>query len=234
MPRPVLLDLFCGGGGAAAGYARAGFNVVGVDLRPQPFYPFPFLFHQLDALHFLRNWLRWRDKTGHTYAAVHASPPCQHHSNLAAGTNGNRHDYPELIEKTRDLLIESGVPYVIENVVGAPLRDPVRLCGEMFGLDVIRHRLFETNWPLTAPPHPKHRGRVAGCRHGEWFEGPYVAVYGDGGGKGTIAQWQRAMGIDWITSKKTMAEAIPPAYTEFIGRQLMAELKVDHLEGTPR
>lgn len=225
--KPLLVDLFCGGGGAAKGYADAGFDVIGVDISPQPDYPFRFF--QADALDFLNALVIVHgrllvDGFPRRVAAVHASPPCQHHSALAGGTNGNRHTYPALIEPTRVLLEATELPYVIENVVGAPLRTPIRLCGEMFGLSVIRHRLFEANWTLSALPHPKHRGRVAGCRHGEWFDGPYFAVYGDGGGKGTLEQWQHAMGIDWISSKRVMAEAIPPAYTEFIGRQLMANI----------
>ena len=215
MTKPLMLDLFCGGGGAAVGYHRAGFDVVGVDIKKQPHYPFEFF--QADAVHFLESAIA----NDVRFDAIHASPPCQHHSALAAGTNGNRHDYPELIERSRERMLQAGVPYVIENVVGAPLRQPVRLCGEMFGLQVIRHRLFETNWPLQVPPHPPHRGRVARCRHGEWFDGPYYAVYGTGGGKGTAKQWQEAMGIDWLPYKYELAEAIPPAYTEHIGVQML-------------
>jgi len=98
------------------------------------------------------------------------------------------------------------------------------LCGEMFNIDVIRHRVFETNVWIWQPPHTPHRGRVAGCRHGEWFSGPYFAVYGDGGGKGSLQQWRDAMGIDWMT-KPELAEAIPPAYTEYIGGQLLQALE---------
>jgi len=116
-------------------------------------------------------------------------------------------------------------PTIIENVQGSDLRRDLTLCGEMFGLGVIRHRYFEvTGFEVTQPQHRKHRGRVAGYRHGEWFDGPYFAVYGDGGGKGTVAQWQQAMGIDWTDVRKEIAEAIPPSYAEFVGRQLMAQL----------
>lgn len=227
MTRPLLLDLFCGAGGAAMGYHRAGFDVIGVDIRPQPNYPFTFL--QGDALDVLENgeWnMPWRPgRQLSEVVAVHASPPCQHHSALAKGNNGNQHAHPELIAPTRDLLVRSGLPYVIENVLTAPLHNPVRLCGEMFGLAVIRHRLFETNWMLTVPPHPKHRGRVTGWRHGVRYDGPYVAVYGNGGGKGSLEEWQAGMGIDWMPSKAEIAESIPPAYTEFIGAQLLATVK---------
>jgi hypothetical protein len=143
---------------------------------------------------------------------------------LAKGNNNNVDQYPDLIPATRHLLQQTGLPYVIENVVGAELIDPVRLCGEMFGLGVIRHRLFETNWPLAQPAHVKHRGRVRGWNHGTYHDGPYVAVYGEGGGKGTTQEWSEAMGIDWMT-RDGLREAIPPAYTEFIGKQLIEHLR---------
>jgi DNA (cytosine-5)-methyltransferase 1 len=117
------------------------------------------------------------------------------------------------------------LPFVIENVQGSAVRRDLTLCGEMFGLAVIRHRYFEVEGlPVVQPAHIKHRGRVAGMRHGEWFTGPYFAVYGDGGGKGSVAQWREAMGIDWTWNRKEIAEAIPPAYTEYVGRQLVAAM----------
>ncbi len=216
--RPRLLDLFCGAGGAAMGYYRAGWDVIGVDLHPQPDYPFEFI--QMDALRYLsdpKDWLWDVD-------AIHASPPCQASSALTKGTNAGR-TYPQLIPATRDLLDKTGLPYIIENVAGAPIRRDLMLCGEMFGLGVIRHRYFESNIPLTQPAHQPHRGRVAGMRHGEWFTGPYYAVYGEGGGKGTVPEWQQAMGIDWTSNRKSIAEAIPPAFTEFIGAQLLDALE---------
>lgn len=139
-PKPRLLDLFCGAGGAAMGYHRAGFEVVGVDLKPQKHYPFEF--HQADALEFLA-------EHGREFDVIHASPPCQAHTSLK---NLHDKDYPELIEPTRRLLEKTGLPYIIENVVGAPLRNPILLCGSSFGLRVRRHRLFESNWFLIAPP----------------------------------------------------------------------------------
>lgn len=208
------------------GYYRARFDVVGIDIAPQPNYPFEF--HQADALD-------WASQYIHAFAAVHASPPCQHYTDLAKGNNANQDKYPALIEPTRQLLRQTGLPYVIENVCGSPLIDPITLCGEMFRLAVIRHRLFESNVPLTQPDHIKHRGRVAGMRHGEWFEGPYFAVYGDGGGKGTIEQWENAMGIHWMRNRDTIklnrrdiAEAIPPVYSEYVGQQLR-----EHIEAQP-
>lgn len=227
--RPKLLDLFSCAGGAGMGYHRAGFDVYSVDLAPQPNNPFPF--HQGDALDVLARliageaidfthrdgsveWLTLAD-----FDAIHASPPCQGYTALAA-VHGN--DWPKLVPQTRDLLDATGLPYVIENVQGSPVRRDLVLCGEMFDLAVIRHRYFELGrWTATAPVHKRHRGRVAGMRHGQWFQGPYFAVYGDGGGKGTVAQWQHAMGIDWTDVRREIAEAIPPAYTEHIGAQLL-------------
>lgn len=198
------------------GYAQAGFEVVGVDIVEQPNYPFRFF--KADALDFL-------GKHHLDFDAVHASPPCQAHSAL---TKGNRvrgwvDGHLDLIPATRDLLDHVGLPYVLENVQGSTVRRDLTLCGEMFGLDVIRHRYFELGgWLCTPPAHKPHRGRVAGMRHGEWFTGPYFAVYGDGGGKGTVPQWQDAMGIHWTSVRKELAEAIPPAYTRFIGEQLVS------------
>lgn len=221
MSAPIILDLYCGVGGAGVGYHRAGFDVFGVDYAPQPDYPFEY--EQCDALAYLRSAID--SGAIRRFDAIHASPPCQHASALTKGTNrGNGVHYPSLIEPTRALLIESGLPYVIENVQGAAVRRDVTLCGERFGLRVIRHRYFECSFPTVQPEHVPHRGRVAGMRHGEWFDGPYFAVYGDGGGKGTVAQWRDAMGIDWTHERKSIAEAIPPAYTEYIGDLLMNHL----------
>lgn len=219
MSRPLLLDLFCGAGGAAVGYHRAGFDVIGVDINPQPNYPFTFMHG--DALQFLTSSVM----DLYPFAAIHASPPCQAYTTLAKGNNGNTNDYPALISEIRELLRATNKPWVIENVPSAPLLSPIRLCGEMFGLSVIRHRLFESSLLLMQPPHPRHRGRVAGYRHGQKFDGPYFAVYGDGGGKGSLAEWRTAMGIDWMTSKAELAEAIPPHYTNFIGQQLIHQIR---------
>lgn len=214
---PTALDAFCGCGGATKGYQRAGFHVTGVDIADQPNYCGND-FVRGDAIAFIR-------ARGHEFDVIHASPPCQSSSLLTKGTNRGR-IYPQLIPSTRAALLDVGRPYVIENVIGAPIRRDLLLCGEMFGLDVIRHRLFETNgWCAIQPPHPPHRGRVAGMRHGQWFEGPYFAVYGDGGGKGTVAQWQAAMGIYHTDQRKELAEAIPPAYTRYVGEGLMEHLK---------
>jgi DNA (cytosine-5)-methyltransferase 1 len=232
--RPRLLDLFCGAGGAAVGYWRAGFAVTGVDLVAQPRYPFEFV--QAEAL----AWLAARTAlVGRRFAAIHASPPCQVYSELRTMRNrlGGVGAHPDLIAPLRELLDETGLPYVIENVPGAPLRDPVAICGTAVGLPVVhclerhphvyrdrqvyRHRLFETNWPLAAPP----------CDHSV----PALGTYGNGGRwkrngrrggyQGTPAENRKGMGIGWMT-REELADAIPPAYTELIGRELLASLAV--------
>lgn len=215
MNRPKLLDLFCGAGGAGMGYLRAGFDIVGVDINPQPDYPGEFI--QDDALEFFsRNW--------RSFDAAHGSPPCQASTALTKGTNKGR-EYVQLIPETRRLFLTAGLPSVIENVQGSDLRRDLTLCGEMFDLGVLRHRYFEVEgFGAEAPSHRPHRGRVRGWRHGAYHDGPYVAVYGDGGGKGSVSEWQEAMGIDWTADRKAIAEAIPPAYTEHIGAQLLAHI----------
>jgi hypothetical protein len=215
MMRPKLLDLFCGAGGAGMGYLRAGFEVVGVDINPQLDYPAAHVV--ADALDFVA--ANWRD-----FDAIHASPPCQASTALTKGTNAGR-EYVQLIPETRRLLRATGLPTVIENVQGSDLRRDMTLCGEMFGLGVLRHRYFEfAGFTAAAPAHKPHRGRVRGWRHGTYYDGPYVAVYGEGGGKGSVSEWQAAMGIDWTDDRKAIAEAIPPAYTEHIGRQLIEQI----------
>jgi len=210
-----MIDAFCGAGGATKGYQRAGFYVVGVDEAPQPNYCGD-EFVQGDALAFIAGH-------GADADAGHGSPPCHDHSALSALTGAD--DTGWLLAATRDALERTGKPWVMENVQGAAMARGLVLCGDMFGLDVQRHRYFELGgWLALQPPHGKHRGRVAGYRHGEWFDGPYFAVYGDGGGKGTLAQWRSAMGIDWM-DKAELAQAIPPAYAQFIGEQLLGHLR---------
>lgn len=214
--RVRLLDLFCGAGGCSVGYSRAGFEVTGVDLEPRHHYPFLNLV-QDDAMAVLRDTAYLSE-----FDAIHASPPCQAYT-VAKSIHGSGGRHPDMVGPVRDLLAASGVPYVIENVPGAPLLDPAMLCGQMFGLGVFRHRLFETNWPLTAPVHEPHDGAVG--------DGRYFTVAGHGGGQsirdghllGDKAEWSVAMGIDWM-SKDELAQAIPPAYTEYLGRQLMEHL----------
>ncbi len=232
--RPRLLDLYCGAGGAAVGYHRAGFDVVGVDIAPQPRYPFTFW--QGDALDALESWTNggsWHHRLGYEFDSVHASPPCQ-----AYGAATNRlvtRDAPRLIEPTRDAIFASGLPYVIENVVGAPLVDPVVLCGSMFGLAVKRHRLFETSPRLFLQPecqHPTEKLYPTHARKDKAQLSPFVHIYGTGGGAGKdIDLWRWAMGVPWMQTKAEIAEAIPPAYTEYIGRELLAQLEAAAPQG---
>lgn len=218
-----LLDLFCKAGGCSVGYHRAGFEVEGVDIEPQPNYPYAF--HQMDALEFLRTQDLSR------FDVIHASPPCQKFSkiqSLGIARNGSYKEHPDLITPTRELLLEIGKPYVIENVIGAPLNNPVVLCGSMFkGLRVYRHRQFESNMTLYAPEHKPHNDQTPSAGNGVSPKG-FISICGSGGVKGMNAQeiieyWSIAMGIDWMT-RKEMAQAIPPAFTEWIGRQLAMQL----------
>jgi len=226
-----LLDLFCGAGGAAMGYSRAGFTeIVGVDIEPQPRYPFEF--HQADAMTYPLEG----------FDAIHASPPCQGESILRNLPWLRDREYPMLIIPTRERLRGVGVPTVIENVFNArrSRRKPHGmsagfLCGQMFSLPVYRHRLFETSFFWMQPGHPRHQivigqGRMlndrrkgtlnAGSGKGAWGNQVIVTV---GGGQFRKADGERALGIDWMT-KDELAQAIPPAYTEYIGRQLLATM----------
>jgi SAM-dependent methyltransferase len=211
--KPRVLDLFCNAGGAAVGYARAGFEVVGVDIDPQPNYPFRFV--QGDAITFVT-------MNGPEFDLVHASPPCQYGAAITLGTNKHRrHLHQDLYPRTLSILKEVSLPYVIENPDARP---DVVLCGEMFGLSVIRHRKIELGgWSTEKPKHVKHRGRVRGWRHGKYFDGPYIAAYGNGGGKGSAQEMREAMGIDWTDDRDELVEMLPPAYTEWIGRAFLAQ-----------
>lgn len=194
------------------GYAQAGFEVVGVDQHPQPHFPFPFI--QADALKVVRLLL----DTG-MFDAVHASPPCQKWTRANTQT---KDEWPDLITPLREVFLEYDIPYVIENVVEAPLLPgSVRLCGRMFPwLKVYRHRLFETNWPLMGLNHPYHDVPCATLGHMP-KPGEFVHVVGNFSG---VEYAREAMGISWMT-RNELREAIPPAYTRFVGRQLM-----DYLE----
>ena len=234
MTRPRLLDLFCGAGGAAMGYHRAGFDVVGVDIKPQPHYPFEF--HQADALTFPLDG----------FDAIHASPPCQAYTLMRHMGKRAGEGAPDLVDATRLRLEGSGVPWVMENVVGSPLDNPLVLCGSAFGLGVRRHRLFESShlifrapcdhrpgsWPVAVWGDGRPSRREARREH----RGP-IAVYGDhpedaaihranSDAPGltrraaTLAVASVAMGIDWMDWRE-ITQAIPPAYTEWIGAQLL-------------
>ena len=208
-----LLDLFCKAGGCSMGYHRAGFEVTGVDIAPQKNYPFPFV--QADALMFPLSG----------FDVIHASPPCQAYSTASAYLRAKGKKYVDLVAQTRDRLIKSNTHYIIENVQGAPLRHSVRLCGSSFGLGfsemaLIRHRFFESDIMLFVPP----------CQHGSK---PTITICGNGvptatrdklGRCFTVAEARESMGIDWM-SRLELSQAIPPAYTEYIGKQLIEVLE---------
>jgi DNA (cytosine-5)-methyltransferase 1 len=206
-----LLDLFCGAGGATKGYQQAGFSVVGVDDRPQPRYVGE-QFEQADAFEFLaNNW--WK------FDAIHASPPCQHYSLMSQCRPGLQDEYPDHIPRLVSWLDYYGKPYVVENVVGAPLRKPVvTLCGAMFGYDLYRHRLFATNFKVKQPPHPFHHRSAV--HPDNWKPGLIMSVVGN---CAPIAHARKIMAIDWMT-RDELAEAIPPYYTEYVGDFLRRRL----------
>lgn len=203
----LILDLFCGAGGASMGYKRAGFIVVGIDIQPQPRYIGDY-FIQMNALDCDYEFLSLFDM-------IHASPPCQAYSNASALARKRGKIYPDLVHPVRRLLIASGKPYVMENVPPAPLRADICLDGTMFDLALIRRRIFESNIP-NMPIYPKP-SRI----EGSVIEGDYVSVVGRGGaGSRFKADWEKAMGIDWM-SKEELKESIPPAYTEWIGHEAL-------------
>ena len=208
-----LLDIFCGAGGASKGYEMAGFDVTGIDLKSGKRYPFTYIKKDFKTL---------TVEDLQDYDVIHASPPCQTFSitkNLRIAQN-KKTDKEDLLDVTRQLLIDSGKPYVLENVPGAPLRNPIQLCGSVFNLQVRRHRLFESNMPL----------KGSGCDHKQ--QGRPVGIYGSlndkipGGGQTakTIEIARQAMGINWMIWTE-LVEAIPPMYTEFIGKQVMTYLE---------
>lgn len=214
MSPPRLLDLFSGAGGAARGYQLAGFHATGVDIRPQPRYAGD-VFIQGDALEYVA-------AHGHEYDAIHASPPCQQYSRMRRIT---KREYPDLIEPTRKLLDASVRPYIIENVEGAPLRGYVNLCGTMFGLRVRRHRWFEISPPVLVltPPCDCRDGVAEGRLIGQRLRGPKPTnrrippVFKE-------SEKRTAIGVEWMTLAE-MQEAIPPAYTEYIGRWLIGAVE---------
>ncbi len=217
MSRPRLLDLFAGAGGAAMGYYRAGFDVVGVDINPQPHYPFTFV--RYDVMELDLAWMM------PDFDAIHASPPCQRFSKSVSKANRAKH--PDYIARTRGLLQASGLPWVIENTPRAPLINPITLCGSSFGLEVKRHRIFEMSHPpILVPP----------CRHEE-YEPQYPPAWNrttplrfrpisGGWGEPDLEADKAGMGIDWEMTRHELSESIPPAYTEWIGAQLLAALTV--------
>jgi hypothetical protein len=202
------------------GYSLAGFEVVGVDIEPQPGYPFKFV--RGDALEYLA-------KHGREFNKLHASPPCQGYSSHVSSRSSQYvptlgKDEPMLIDDVRALCIATGVPYTIENVMGARshMQANLTLCGTMFGLPISRHRLFETSFAITQPEHGKCSGvakRFAAARGWEYRD---MSVTGKGRRKGTADRWSELLGITWKLSQHQLAEAIPPAYTRYIGQQFLA------------
>ena len=222
---PKLLDLFCGAGGAGMGYHRAGFEVVGVDINPQPNYPFEFI--QGDALEVGR-------AIGAQFNAIHASPPCQRYSE--ATPMKYRDSHPDMIAPTREMLQGLGLPYSIENVENArgELIAPVKLCGTMFGLPIWRHRYFEM-WPSTlvlTPPCNHRHGKMWTVKGVRMMEPVLCTGGGDGRRaarqthrpRGKVKHIRLAMELPWMLQRE-LTESIPPAYTEFIGKHLMAAVK---------
>lgn len=222
-----VLDLYCCAGGAARGYQLAGLEVTGVDIVPRPNYCGD-EFHQWDAIEFLA---LFRRKIRETFDLIHTSPPCQEGSSLLAGTHGNRpNPHPQLVPETRRQLELIGLPYVIEQPTSnrrGLIRRDLTLCMDMFPVDpprVFRHRSFELSGLVVPQPgHVRHNGRLRGWRHGVKYEGDYIAAYGNGGGKGDIPEMQHAMGIDWTSVREELTEAIPPAYTKWIGLAFMGQ-----------
>ncbi len=224
--RPLLYDVFSGAGGAAMGYHRAGFEIVGVDNKPQKNYPFEFI--QMDALKFLQEII---DGKRLKPDAIHASPPCQRWGKLNKGTNGNANSHPNLLQPTRLLLEGLSVPFVIENVPGAPLKNPLFLCVSMFDsfLQVQRHRLFESSVTLTATDwpcrHSLYGPRFPVRQNGKLHYASVVWNFGHAHYRGEGELRSQAMGIDWMNLAE-LTQAIPPAYTEFIGKQVIQHIKV--------
>lgn len=218
-----VLDLFCGGGGAAEGYARLGWEVVGVDIAPQP--SFPYTFFQDEALHFLI----WVAANRDQFDLIHASPPCQPYSRAVTSSSSHWNDTkgkdePALIEPLRKRLQQTGIPYVIENVVGAPL-DGITLCGSMFGLDIPRHRIFETSWFILAPTHPKCRGIAKRAAERRGWDYRDMSVTGKGRHAGWSERAAELLDIRHPMRQHDLKEAIPPAYTEYIGHQFLAAME---------
>jgi DNA (cytosine-5)-methyltransferase 1 len=213
--RPQLVDLCCSAGGAAKGYHDAGFDVLGVDLADQPNYPYEFV--KADAVTFPLEG----------FDAIHASPPCQGYSYMSNCRPGLAGQYAQLIDVIRPRLESSGLPWVLENVEGSGLAEQddlmgshgLLLCGSMFGLPLYRHRLFETSSPVRPPHHPRHL--IPASKAGHWKPGTIISVAGH---CSPIDVAREAMGgIDWMT-REELAESIPPAFAEYLGRALLAEL----------
>ena len=207
-----LLDLYCCGGGASYGYSLAGFDVTGVDIVDQPNHRGKFV--RGDAIEFLL-------RNHQHFDIVHASPPCQAYSTASKQFRLKGKEYVDLIAPTRAALLEVGLPYIIENVPGSPLFNPIELCGSMFGLRTYRHRLFESNMPLEAPPHPKHVAPNAKMGRNP-KDGEFIQYVGHFPG---VKMVQEMTGLHWL-GQKELAQSIPPQYTHYLGKQATAHLSV--------
>ncbi len=213
--KPRALDLFCGAGGATRGLQLAGFHVTGVDINPQPRY-IGDEFHQADALIFPLEGFDF----------IWASPPCQAYTSVCAVQRAKGKQYPALVGATRRHLQTANTDWVIENVVTAPLRSGIVLCGLSFGLPLLRHRRFESSFPLLAPPHIRHSRGMALRREVFTVAGSFGGSSNNGKRKSSFymrarkGEAHRAMGIDWM-DERTLMQAVPPAYAEFIGRQVL-------------
>ena len=210
--RLVLLDLFCCAGGAGEGYRLAGFDVLGVDIRPQPKNPHPFV--MADALEYLR-------EHGHKYDLIHASPPCQAYTKAGKQWRKEGREYVDLIAATRESLVANGKPWIIENVPGAPLRNPILLNGSAFGIRVHRPRYFETSFPLPQPDVPPMKPVKMGR---PIKEGDIVQPVGHFSG---VRYAAREMGLPWM-GQKELAQAIPPAYTRWIAERFFEQNSREH------
>jgi DNA (cytosine-5)-methyltransferase 1 len=223
--KPQLLDLFSGAGGCSVGYHRAGFDVTGWDIEPHPDYPFDL--HIGDAIRVLED----KDYLDQ-FNVVHASPPCPRYSVATPTEARDRH--PDLIAPVRDALTAWGGIWVIENVPGAPLRNPVTLCGSSFGLRVRRHRMFESNRFLMGLLCGTHTNTVG--VYGQHPDRPGGWLRPDGTSRGikatSVTDAQDAMGITWMTRWSDLADAVPPAYCEFLGHQLVEHLELERIEHT--
>jgi len=205
-----VLDLFCCCGGISKGFHDAGFKCTGVDITDDHQYPYEFIKKNVFSLDI--NWMKKFD-------LIHASPPCQNYSWSAALHRAKGKEYPDLVARTRNLLIKTGRPFIIENVIGAPVRKDLVLCGTMFNLRLIRHRIFEIhNFTVLQPPHEKHKLPFIDSNGRQ--KSYYASVAGHGGHGYTyrLDDWKKAMGINWVDDKNHLTQMIPPKYSNYIGK----------------
>lgn len=230
MSAPLLLDLFCGAGGCGVGYTRAGFRVVGCDLNPKPLRHNPHECYQGDALAVLDALLdggAWHGYRLNDFAAIHASPPCQAYTRAR---HIQRREHPELLEPTRERLLTTQLPWVMENVSGAPMGHFVELCGTQFDLPIYRHRQFESSELLMSPGKCHHPTKLLPghyCIYGDVVRGTATGNTGNRYQRYPVAVGRAAMGIDWYMTQAELSQAIPPAYTQWLGAQLLRAISAD-------